>query len=35
VIGFIGDLAIGLLIMAAVLGWLDSRKTATRRVRKP
>ena len=26
-IGFIGDLAIGLLIMAVVLGWLDARKT--------
>ena len=26
-IGFLGDLAIGLLIMAVVLGWLDARKT--------
>jgi hypothetical protein len=26
-IGFIGDLAIGLLLMAAILGWLDARKT--------
>lgn len=34
-ITFIGDLALGLLIMAAILGWLDSRKTATRRVKKP
>ena len=33
-IGFIGDLALGLLIMAAVLGWLDARKTATRRVKR-
>ena len=33
-IGFIGDLAIGLLIMAAILGWLDARKTASRRVRR-
>ena len=24
---FIGDLAIGLLVMLLVLGWLDARKT--------
>ena len=26
-IGFLGDLALGLLFMAVVLGWLDARKT--------